>query len=511
VAGYDKQGQFCIFRGLLDPDLDGEPAAWQIQGTAIIEGDSASDGLADPGAAKWSQVAIDELSYLSQTVSMPPLEKSEPFVAVVRQKITTPSPALVYIWFAPSAMLRIGNQTSRLPVQWFGWEEHRVCLGESVYGGDTEVRLAPTNPQRALTGFQLEVDSIQIEPAAQDECPAVGEVVDGDFEAGVWVARGGGDVRADIGLGGSNAGHLQSANCGQLASLSTTVSIPAKSSGQALRFAWQASAGASAEIGLGLPEFSEYGYAANVRDVSPFASVSGPQPTLQVSEACIPPHMFGAVANLTFSMHKESFANDCATTRTVVVDEVSIVDAPSCPATGILADPGFEAVQNALVSGWAVTHDLGREALPSLVGSGNAVDGSYVMRLSSTPDNGNCQAVEAASSFRYPSVIGDGEWPAIRVRYRFGDTTSTQAIFNAWRPRDRWNMRTVPDFLADDGMGVLVQGWQTATVCGEAFDAGRTDDVVLTFHPVVCDPVTPQYLDVDLVEAVAVPAAECAQ
>ncbi len=510
VAGYEKVGQFCIFEGLQDPDLNGEPAAWQIDGAATIEADSTTDGLADPGEAVWTRIPLNQLSALSQALTMPPLEKAEPFVAVVRQKIVTPSAALVYIWLAPSAMIQIGNQTSRLPVQWFGWEDHRVCLGESVYGRDVEVRVAPSNPQRGLSGYTLEVDSVQIEPAAQDECPAIGEVIDGDFESGAWIARGGGDVRAELGLGGSNAGYLETSNCGQLASLTTTVSIPESRGGQAVRFAWRASAEASAELGLGLPEFPEYGLVANIREVSPFASVSGPVPTLQVSEACIPPHLLGTVAPLTFTLHKEAFANACSQTRTFVVDDVSIVDAPNCPSAGVFADPSFEAVQNALVTGWAVTHDAGRSPVPTLVGSSDAVDGAYVMRLSSTPENTNCRPVEVSSSFRYPA-IAEGQRPAIRVRYRFSDTTSTQAYFEAWRPRDLWSSGQLPWFSADDGTGVLVQGWQTATVCGETYDAGRTDDVRLSFSPAECDPVVPQYLDVDLVEAVAVPQAECAQ
>jgi len=523
VTGYEMVGQFCIFAGLADPDINGDPAAWLT--TVEIDSSANESGMIDDGYASWTTADISALAAIEQTLAMPTLDEAEPFVAVVHSRLDhmyANSPISIYTAAAPSAFIRLGAQWTRSPVNVPNtWETHRVCLGESAYGGDVRFAVAPGNPQaNAITGYGMRVDSFQIEPAEQGECPRPGEVVNGDFEAsGGWTLspeQATAEIREGVGYAGSRAGVLEAIDaanpttaCNWRPTMSTPVSIPSDGTGKAIEITWEAGAGTSVDIGLGLAEFGSAIYWSFTK-MRPIGTLTGGQGAQQISRVCVPPPMLGTVAPLTFKM--DSGGYDCPDGsgtdkgRWMYLDEIKVVDAPGCPGTGAGADLSFEAVQSAVIAGWTLTRDVGRMAHTPLVGAAEAIDGNRVLRLESTPANTDCSwAISAETSLVYPP-IQPGEAPAIRFSYRFSDPVSAQALLIWSRNRDYINggRRRLP---AADSMGTFLTGWRTHTICGDAGDAERPVELTLDFHPKEC--TTGSYVDIDNVELVAIPEGDC--
>lgn len=519
VTGYAMTGQFCIFAGLVDSDLDGDPAAWTTTAAVTLDPAAAEVGMVDDGFARWTTGDISALGIIEQTLAMPTLEEAEPFVAVVNSRVDHMYPAGIYAVAAPSTFVRLGSQWTRSQVTELNvWQSHRVCLGESAYGGDVRFGVAPGNPQaNAIGNYTMRVDSFQIEPAEQGECPSPGEVVSGDFESPAgWTfapAQGAAEIRDGVGYAGTRAGVLEAASAGDPSSacdwrpsMATSVSIPGDGSGKAIEVTWEAGAGTSVDLGLGMAEF---GYAIywSFTKIRPIGTLTGGQGGQQISRVCVPPPMLGTVAPLTFQMDWGGY--DCpqsAQGRYVYLDEIKVVDAPGCASSGAGADLGFEAVQSAVVAGWTLTRDLGLMAHTPLVGSAEAIDGNRVLRLETTPDNVDCLwAISAETSLVYPPV-GPGEVPAIRFSYRFSEPVSAQALLLWSRNRDYINggRRRLP---AADAMGTFVTGWQSHTICGDPGDAERPVELTLDFHPKEC--TTGSYVDVDHVEVIAIPEGDC--
>jgi len=518
VTGYEKYGEFCVFLGLADPDLDGEPAAWSLDEGVIIDGSVSEDGMQDDGAASWTTESQDALAGLAQTLSMPTFEQSEPFVAVVSSMVSGQGGATSGL-FANGVALGLGTHRERLPVPLMNtWHSQRVCLGEDAYGRDLEVGVHAGAVAWIFPDQELRVDSVQIEPAGQDECPSPGQVVNGDFEAPIgWIGESGllgaAEIRPDIGLAGSSAGYLEMNDCycyQAAAELRSQVSIPsAEHGGKAIRFAWRASPGTAADVSIGRADFGgllRLIIGATGRVVS---GVGGNQQTLQYDMACVPPDAYGSVTSLSFSIRCDYRSELCQGTRFFVVDEVSLVDAVGCPTSGAGADLGFELTENAVLPGWGTTEDVGRSATVVRI-DGEAYEGNQVLRLQTSGDNAQCDPVEAHATFLYPA-IGAGQRPAIRLRYRFSDTMDPTAELIPLRMRDR--LQAGVRFKPVDAMGVPLVGWQEATICDIPEAAGTPVEFSIQFDPSTqsdCSGITGvQYADVDGIEVIAVPEAEC--
>jgi len=520
VAGYQVSGDFCVFAGIRDPDVDGDPAAWQTEGDVTIEDRAADTGMRDDGVASWPLTALNDLSRMSQTLTMPPLAAAEPLVAVINQQVTTIGFGYYFEWYAPSAMLFIGSQQSRLPVENVNrWESHRVCLGESAFDGEVSLGIEPANVIKPIpfggAYGALEIDRVQLEPATQGECPVAGEVRSGDFESlDGWNAAtldgGFAGLREGMGVGGSRAGYLEATNCYQTVSLSTDLSIPRSETGKAIRLVWQASANNQAFVGLGTADYSVRLFEAPGRKTHPITALNGEQSTPEIATICIPPYMLGTVATFEIALRRNGVA--CTTgTRYLAVDDVEIIDAPGCPATGLMVDPSFEVAQNVVEPGWAPLVDVGRGS--QVVTVPDAADGSRVLRMTATSANEGCLAMGAQATFRYPDV-GPGERPAFRFAYRFSgitDTVSKDSTLRLVQGSDRFE--AIPDnqyFPAIDGLGQPLQGWQTATVCGRPFEAGRIGELNVVFNPFDCD-INPDPIvaEVDHFELLSLPEASC--
>ncbi len=523
VAGYQVAGDFCVFAGIADPDVNGDPDAWQPEGDVSIADEPMDTGMRDDGLARWPLVtALQKLSRMSQTVTMPALADAEPLVAVINQQVTTVGFGYYFEWYAPSAMLFIGSQQSRLPVTNVNrWESHRVCLGESAYGGDLTLAIAPSNVLKPIpfggAYGALEIDRVQIEPAVQDECPVPGEVLSGDFESldgwEAFASYGGfAGLRDGLGVGGSKAGYLEATDCYQTVSLSTQLSIPQSETGKAIRLVWQASANNQAFVGLGIADFSMRLFEAPGRKTHPITALNGEQSTPEVATVCVPPYMLGTVATFEVSLRRNGVA--CAASsdpRYLAIDNVEIIDAPGCPATGLMVDPSFEVAQNVVEPGWAPLVDTGRGS--QVVTVPDAADGSRVLRFTATSANEGCLAMGAQASFRYPDV-GPGERPALRFAYRFAgitDTVSQDSTLRLVQGSDRYE--AIPDnqyFPAIDGLGQPLQGWQTATVCGRPEEANRIAELNVVFNPFDCDiNPNPIVAEIDHFEILPLPEADC--
>lgn len=528
VTGYAKVGEFCIFSGLEDPDFDGEPAAWTAQSPAVIDGAASGLGMVDDGEAVWTNDAVNALVTVRQSLTMPTLEKSEPFVAVVNQRFDASYNVGIWEALAPHATVRLGQQRTRVPLEGGGgvWQSSRICLGESAYGGDVDFGIEPSHQtvKGALDGeYTFRVDRMQIEPAVQGECPAPGEVMNGDFESQMgWTgsadtATSSANIEND-GVGGSRAGVLLAkgggmGSCSARPWLRTKVSVPNSDSGLALQFYWKTKSGldddneepwVAVDVGLGIGEHANallfYQW---VRPDRPIGSLGGQDSNPAISTMCIPPHMKGSVADLTFRMLYGGA--HCDEPRSLTVDDIQIIETAGCPAVGEGADTSFEAPENAVLSGWTHYQDEGVEI--SSVSVPDALDGKRVMRMRSYP-RASCWELDIGTSLRYPDPVS-GELPAIRFSYRFSPSTTSGA--RIWWARNKDQAANggirARRILAVDDMGVLIPGWRTATVCDAEGEAGRPVEFMVEYGPLDC--TVDQYVDIDQVQAITVPASEC--
>ncbi len=519
VTGYEQYGEFCVFVGLADPDLDGDPAdVWAFDDGVVLDPAVSEDDMHDDGAVAWEPEAQDARAGFRQSLAMPTIEQSEPFVAVISSMVSGQGGQTAG-WFANGVFLGLGRHYERFPVDVMNtWRSQRQCLGEDAYGTDLEVAVRAGPLAWIFPDMRLRVDSVQIEPAGQDECPALGEVMNGDFETPMgWTGEAGilgkAEIRPEIGLAGTSAGYLEMNDCycyQAAAELRSQVSIPsAEHGGKAIRFAWRASPGTAADVSLGRAEFGGIMRLIMGTTGRVVSGVGGDQQTLQYDMACVPPDAYGSVTSINFAIRCDYRSELCAGTRFFVVDEVELVDAVGCPTSGAGSDLSFELTENAVLPGWGTTVDVGRSASIARIDA-EAFDGNQVLRFQTSAENAQCDPVEAHSSFVYPS-IGAGQRPAIRLHYRFSDTVDPTAELIPLRVRDR--LLAGVRFKPVDAMGARLVGWQEATICDDVGTAGTPVEFSLQFDPGTqtdCSMVPDvQYVDVDGIEVLAVPEAEC--
>jgi hypothetical protein len=522
VNGYDLVGQFCIFGGVADPDFDADPEAWRLGGSVSIDPEAMVEGeMVDPGQAVFTTGDISSFAAVSQTIPMPSLSDGEPFVARFSYQSVALSPN-----FAPSLAVDLNGFISHAELDYAAsYQGVRMCLGESAYDGDLDIRLSASSEPSSFipswTASALHVDSFQIEPALQGECPSPGEIMGGDFEDPMaWTSEGffGGtaEVRDGVGLAGSSGGHLGSTSCGGSATLSTKVSIPETEVGQAIEVTWRAEGDAIGLIGLASSQLPFYGrYNTGIRS-RPIGALKAPQVNLQTSRVCVPPEFIGASTTLSFTLRRNpAGASFCSPDRALIVDEVKLIESPACAVSGGGSDLDFEAVQNALLPGWGLYENL--DSVADVVADDTASSGANLLRLSAElPIDGSfCSPTMAETSLRYP-VAQSGELPAARFDYRFSASNSDLSFFvvsdlfktGYFRFSQFWGaVRITP---LDGGVDRRGDTWHTLTVCGRAEDSGRPAELGFAYLPGECTLIDElQSVDIDNLRLVSVPEEEC--
>lgn len=266
-----------------------------------------------------------------------------------------------------------------------GYRTDSICLGAAAYGGPTAFRIGmlPGGGLSCAPGAQsattLKVDQVEVRVADPGECPAPGNVLDGDFEGATgWafssLQGGTGALVAGAGEVGTQGAQLAGTNRCSEETMTGNASFPARGAlaHPAVDVYWQGSSGERLVFQIGGKNVATLDADDNARH----------------ARICVPAWALGNVQTVGFFMQRHS-DNACTTaySQTFTIDNVTFVDDPACTAPGDLTDPGFERAANLAgpATGWGNTHayvnDLRGLSSAALDAPGDAHTGNGVLSM----------------------------------------------------------------------------------------------------------------------------------
>ena len=329
--------------------------AWSTIGSAHV--DVSAEGGASPGLGVFPLFPASEhcnADGLVQTVTIPSIEAC--------------GPARITRWFRTDDIYHTlgtvigGSWLISDSGTWEDqdlWLESSTCLGEAAYGGERELMLAPLHCNCDCFrrhGERLWVDDVSI--SFDSTCPRIGEVLNGDFESDerLWESRiyhseDSAHIELGVegvGVGGTRAGRLTASGSCADPRIGTRVSVPSLESMPfpALRFRAEMTAGARADL--------KVEHTPNVR--------FGRLESFEARTICLPRMLAGSVRWIWFTLSPDRTSPYCeplSSPETLIVDDVEIVNEPTCVSGNGFLDPGFEASGSPTTDfhGWTVTDD----------------------------------------------------------------------------------------------------------------------------------------------------------
>jgi hypothetical protein len=341
AAGYAQGTAGCAWVGVVKaPGFDAAHSApadfakW-VADPGVAFSDEASGGLIDPGMMKWAGEAFLHQKGVTQGVKMPRYSRAEPLVGVVS-----------YSGFRGDPMVGLGaaftdaRLASTSVVQSGDWSKARFCLGTGAYAPEASIGTGVEMPLSVLPtdisalGGLLSVDLVDVVPAMSNECPAPGNVTNGDAEGdGGWKfssTNPSPETKLTDGVGenGSRAARLVLVEDrdSQYASVPLSIPVMTDMATPALSFFVRTSVGASMELSL---------------DSLRLGQIAGTGAD-EIHKFCIPAPLRGIATHLQarlFVPHPSGTGADLES----VLDSVQLTDEPSCGTDPAIADPGFEA------------------------------------------------------------------------------------------------------------------------------------------------------------------------
>jgi hypothetical protein len=335
-----------------DPFLNGgftSTASWTATGRAVIA--PAAAGHAGSGEAQIPALAVCALNEISQIVTLPPMAAC--------------GPARLVHWVKGDGFGMGTSLADDLNGNWLlfdepvlsTWLEVSRCLGEAAWEPDARFGFgAAFRPNQCDTAPAftpgLLVDDVAL--VFDATCPEVGEVTNGDLEAGdgsgwttaaVSTAAAEADV-AGVGVGGSYGARLSCAAGCTEATLSVPASIPLLRTlaNPALSFQARLTSGETADVRVeGLPQLRLRG--------------SG---TFREVRVCLPRFVAGAVHEVSFHAAYWGACGAPMGPVELVVDDVRVLDDPACDFASGMLDPGLESSRTDPGRyGWVVSAEAG--------------------------------------------------------------------------------------------------------------------------------------------------------
>ncbi|HET9620617.1 MAG TPA: hypothetical protein VFP84_04580 [Kofleriaceae bacterium] len=346
----------CVFAGApADPGL-ADPGRWLVAGTGPVV-DPNAPGNADPGEAVFDRPSLCSFATISQTFTMPPLDRAEPLKLNVTHSASQPPQQFDLLDTLIS--IGVGTQWTDLRVQPSAYRTDSICLGAAAYGGPIkfQVGMIPSaglscNSPVSSPNANIRIDQLQVVPATLDECPAPGSVLNGDFEGPAgWtftpIIGATGALVAGAGEGGTKGAQLATANKCSQATMTGTASFPTRAmmANPAIDLFWSAPPGERIVFQIG---------GKNIATLTSSGGNAGH------SHVCVPAWAVGSVQSVgVFVQQHSDNACNTAYAETVNIDNMSIVNDAKCTETGDLTDPGFERVSNVTgpVTGWGETNN----------------------------------------------------------------------------------------------------------------------------------------------------------
>ena len=338
VDGYTDGVNGCVWTGSVQDPGFASASAWTPAGGALLN--PTAPGSVDPGEASYVSSAVCGLGTVTQTIQMPTFARAEQLVLELSYKDQRDQQTGDTAFMGIS----LGAGWSALPFFSDGaYHTARLCLGEAGYapagtdgkGAGVKLTLGPYNKgvRCPSSNINFGIDHAAIVTANAGECgpmPGLGPNADAEGTTGwTFTMSGSGfaGFASGLGVGGSRAARLiNSQRCDQTA-MSTTISVPLTPH-PAIDFFL----GTNGTAGL-----------TGTITINGLATMSMPTALSTTVHACLPPSMRGQAATLAFAL-RNGMGGSCVdqVNNQMWVDNVKVVEDPTCETTDNLADPGFE-------------------------------------------------------------------------------------------------------------------------------------------------------------------------
>ncbi len=447
----------CGWSGLpLDPGFEGQPAgAWTVT-NGTFSPTASTAGQIDPGNVTFIQsqicpAASSGLGSVQQKFRMPSYADSQPFGLRLSGAATCDgqdcgSQGIGFDINGGFLSEALGGSPSPLV----------LCLGERAYGGEVTLTLTPSADacfSGADANYTALIDHVDIEPVTG--CPVPGVITNADFESAAgWAVSSpttgtcssSAAVANGDGTAGTRGGMVESTCEGSVASVSEGLSIPyTETPNLALQVDFN-DTGSDVAAGLDL------GFGGHS-----LGNLSGAGQ--RTGKVCIPAWAEGLADTLSFNLPQSSLGyhgGNSSEYRNFTFDNLVWVSDPSCPATPLVIDPGFERGDSGRAWQFAVSHDFNSTPKAEIIADPAAHGGANSMHL--YVDLGS-ETAYASTTVTVPSADATGG-PVLTVWYKL--TTTTQVSLST-------------------PFGTLASAstWTQATVCLDPYAAGHAFDVQL--------------------------------
>lgn len=475
VAGYTEGVGGCAWTGVISDPAFAETTAWTPVRGALLN-PTAGGGL-NPGEVNFLPGALCDLAYVEQTFEMPPFSKSEPLVLELSYKNQPNFQEGAFVMTGVS----FGPGWIALPYTNAAFQTTRICLGSASYapegtqgrGGPVTLKLGayakPTDcPGSMLTGFSF--DHARILVANAGECgaePGFGPNFDAEGEGG-WTFQQSGQSTAGfsvgVGAGGTRAARLNKRQRCDVVTMSTTVSVT-EVANPALELHISTSENAVATATFG----------STLRADLP-ANFTGTR------RICLPASLRGHTDTVSFNVNGGNGACADIINMSLAVDNLRVVDEPSCSSAGGVVNPSFE---HASLFNRSLSTNGNNLTTAAVVNGPQAHSGASFLYLETTA---RCTSASVATEVIVPPPSGDAG-PALTV---WSDITNNPEASTSVRID---GVAVVP--LPEGG------GYQKTTVCLDPAYVGRPRNVTLhhTGGSGVCQATAAQGARIDDLEA----------
>lgn len=410
VAGYTESADGTCEFGVVpaDPGFQ-DSSKWTLGGMATI--DTAAPGGNQPGELVMDGTALCNFGQATQTFTMPPFDKSVPLKLSVSSRVDDPSG----MFFSSMLMqVAVGTQFVEMTaVRGAEFRTQTACLGPAAFGGETQIRISTAQTVSCAVGAQaaLRIDEVKIEAASSGECPKQPGAVNGTFQLSTgWAFQGlnggTGQIIANIGENSSFAAQLsQPTRCAEVRAVGTLMVPPVSQVAHpALDVYWNGPSGTRLVVGFGNKSIGTLNATGLVKH----------------SRLCLPKWTIGNTASLSFLAQRLQDALNCtALGRNFVLDNITVVDEPSCGDPADITDPSFERIANVngpmpgwgLINGFVNDLEGGRSTV--INSSANAKSGVGTLQSVNSNACVSTGAFGAENAFVVPAVSGT-QGPAIK-------------------------------------------------------------------------------------------------
>lgn len=397
VAGFTRDGgSECAFSGVIqDPGFENAPPAWAVDGGAAVTPDAG--GATTIGFALLPGDRFQ--ASVTQRIELPPLASAGPMR--ISYKLRTYCPTS-YCYAAPTLLATVGDSYIGGANTPYSFGDFTSCLGEAAYGGQRDLTFTQMSESPNAGSYGVMIDDVQLSPDPSCVTPAQ-RVLNGNFEAdGGWTLEQTASIDDGAGVNGSRGAKLRGGTtiCSAPSKMRGLISVPVSVSSPALDFKHASNGSGTFNLTLG---------GVNVASLQ---DTGGP---FESKHFCLPPAMRGSTVNVSFDVPRYPGTGYCSDPdpREYVVDDVKLVDDPSCGNRSI---PGGDFELNDRTTGWEIGPVIVNGAVTGVnrIEAGNGQLATHGLHQAVT---NVCASAVATALYVVPASSGSAG-PAIKFWYR---------------------------------------------------------------------------------------------